>query len=112
MKHAGDISCRECWQMLQADKSAQLVDVRTSAEWNFVGVPVLRDLGREHTILFSSHLLGEVETLVSRVVILRRGHLALDKRIEELREEANRERTLRFEVRGEAFRTAVLGLIG
>lgn len=63
---------------------------------------LLRDLGREHTILFSSHLLGEVETLVSRVVILRRGHLALDKRIEELREEANRERTLRFEVRGEA----------
>mgnify|MGYP003332204456 FL=1 len=62
---------------------------------------LLRDLGREHTIVFSSHLLGEVESLVNRIVILRRGHLALDKRIEELREEADRERTLRFEVRGE-----------
>jgi rhodanese-related sulfurtransferase len=51
MNHAGDISCRECWQMLQADKSAQLVDVRTSAEWNFVGVPVLRDLGREPILI-------------------------------------------------------------
>ncbi|MBU6294359.1 MAG: ABC transporter ATP-binding protein [Planctomycetes bacterium] len=61
---------------------------------------LLRDLGREHTIVFSSHLLGEVESLVDRIVILRRGHLALDKRIEELREEADRERTLRFEVRG------------
>ena len=32
--------------MLSGDKSAQLVDVRTLAEWSFVGVPDLSSLGR------------------------------------------------------------------
>src|SRR5437762_2915927 len=36
---------------------------------------MLRDLGREHTIMLSSHLLTEVERLVDRVIIIRRGHL-------------------------------------
>jgi rhodanese-related sulfurtransferase len=32
--------------MLKADPKAQLVDVRTMAEWNFVGLPDLGALGR------------------------------------------------------------------
>src|SRR5437899_261113 len=38
---------------------------------------MLRELGKDHTIMLSSHLLGEVERLVSRVLIIRRGHLGL-----------------------------------
>ncbi len=33
--------------MLTDDPAAMLVDVRTDAEWRFVGVPDLSDLGRE-----------------------------------------------------------------
>jgi rhodanese-related sulfurtransferase len=51
MSYAGDISCVECWRILEADAAAQLVDVRTSAEWNFVGVPVLAALGREPILI-------------------------------------------------------------
>jgi rhodanese-related sulfurtransferase len=51
MSYAGDISCVECWRMLQEHASAQLVDVRTSPEWNFVGVPVLAALGREPILI-------------------------------------------------------------
>jgi rhodanese-related sulfurtransferase len=51
MSYAGDISCLECWRLLREEPTAQLVDVRTSPEWNFVGVPVLAGLGREPILI-------------------------------------------------------------
>jgi ABC-2 type transport system ATP-binding protein len=45
---------------------------------------MLRELGRDHTIMLSSHLLSEVESLVQRVIIIRRGHIALAKKLSEL----------------------------
>ena len=47
LPYAGDISAEEAWEKLTADKRAQLVDVRTLAEWNFVGIPDLSSLGRQ-----------------------------------------------------------------
>jgi rhodanese-related sulfurtransferase len=44
--YAGDIAVTDAWALLQADPKAQMVDVRTTAEWNFVGLPDLADLGR------------------------------------------------------------------
>ncbi len=44
--YAGDISATEAWDRLQNDPKAQLIDVRTMAEWNFVGVPDLAGIGR------------------------------------------------------------------
>ena len=44
--YAGDISAAEAWELLKADPKAQLLDVRTMAEWNFVGLPDLVSLGR------------------------------------------------------------------
>ncbi|WP_284943848.1 rhodanese-like domain-containing protein [Acidisoma cladoniae] len=46
-----DIDADKVWQALQADPQAQLVDVRTDAEWNFVGVPNLADLNREVVLI-------------------------------------------------------------
>ena len=36
----------EAWGILQAAKDSVLIDVRTSAEWTFVGVPDLGDIER------------------------------------------------------------------
>lgn len=44
--YAGDLSPRESWDLLSTDAQGQLVDVRTVAEWNFVGVPDLSSLKR------------------------------------------------------------------
>jgi ABC-2 type transport system ATP-binding protein len=44
----------------------------------------LRQLGKDHTIMLSSHMLSEVESIVDRVLILRRGQLALARRLVEL----------------------------
>jgi rhodanese-related sulfurtransferase len=43
--YAGDISPQDAWRLLIADGRARLVDVRTAAEWSYVGVP---DLGAAH----------------------------------------------------------------
>lgn len=49
--YAGDLSADEAWALLQSDPKARLVDVRTTAEWNFVGLPDLEDLGRETVLV-------------------------------------------------------------
>lgn len=45
--YAGDVSPQQAWELLGSDRRALLVDVRTPAEWNYVGVPDLASLGRK-----------------------------------------------------------------
>lgn len=45
--YAGDISIAQAWEILSSDAGSILIDVRTPAEWQFSGVPVLRHLGKE-----------------------------------------------------------------
>jgi rhodanese-related sulfurtransferase len=42
-----DVEAGEVWERLAADSGAQLVDVRTQAEWAFVGVPDLTAIGKQ-----------------------------------------------------------------
>jgi len=44
--YAGDIDPKQAWQLLSETPDAVLVDVRTQAEWNFVGVPDASAAGR------------------------------------------------------------------
>ena len=39
------------WERLRDDPGAMLVDVRTDAEWNFVGLPDLSELGRQPALI-------------------------------------------------------------
>ncbi|MGI5222576.1 rhodanese-like domain-containing protein [Nocardia sp. CA-290969] len=39
MSYAGDIGPQQAWELLADNPDAVLVDVRTEAEWKFVGVP-------------------------------------------------------------------------
>lgn len=45
--YAGDLSPQEAHDLLQTNADAQLIDVRTAAEWNFVGYPDLSPLGKQ-----------------------------------------------------------------
>jgi|TARA_B100000315_G_C14501631_1_gene552615 rhodanese-related sulfurtransferase len=45
--YAGDLSPIETWEMLAGDKGSVLIDVRTEAEWNYVGVTDLSALSKE-----------------------------------------------------------------
>jgi len=42
-----DVSPLQTWQALGSDPAAQLVDVRTDAEWNFVGFADLSAIGKQ-----------------------------------------------------------------
>ncbi|MDP7547971.1 MAG: rhodanese-like domain-containing protein, partial [Alphaproteobacteria bacterium] len=41
MEYAGDVDVGETWRRLSEDPNAVLIDVRTGAELNFVGLPDL-----------------------------------------------------------------------
>ena len=45
--YAGDLTPQQAWELLAAHDDAVLVDVRTNAEWAYVGVPDISGLGRE-----------------------------------------------------------------
>ena len=51
MTYAGDISPTDTFAALQADPRAVLVDVRTSAEWAYVGVPDLARAGKDAILI-------------------------------------------------------------
>jgi rhodanese-related sulfurtransferase len=46
MAYAGDVTARQAWEQLSKDRRAVLVDVRTPAEWSYVGMPDLSALGK------------------------------------------------------------------
>jgi len=54
--YAGDLSATDAWALLCGDPAVQLVDVRTRAEWSFVGLPDLAGIGRQvHCVEWQSY---------------------------------------------------------
>lgn len=43
--YAADVTPQETWDALASGSGAVMVDVRTAAEWNFVGLPDLSSIG-------------------------------------------------------------------
>ena len=48
---------------------------------------LIKQTGKEKTIFLSTHIMREVEALCERVIIIKKGKIVADKRLEELREE-------------------------
>ena len=56
LDYAGDINPEKTWNLLKNNKDSHLIDCRTSAEWNFVGVPDLSSLGKNtHFVEWQSY---------------------------------------------------------
>jgi rhodanese-related sulfurtransferase len=51
MSDVPDVTATETWAALQGEPDAALVDVRTDAEWNFVGLPDLGALGKQPLLI-------------------------------------------------------------
>ena len=51
---------------------------------------VIRRLGQDKTVLFSSHILQEVEALCDRVIIIHQGRIVADDRLEQLQQTAGK----------------------
>lgn len=48
---ADNIAPRDVWHALLSDPNAQMVDVRTDAEWNFVGLPDLSEADKTPALI-------------------------------------------------------------
>ena len=46
-----NVSSQQAWEALSADERALLVDVRTTAEWSYVGVPDLGAIGKRAVLI-------------------------------------------------------------
>jgi len=53
--YAGDVDPSEAYAKLQAEPDAVLVDVRTGAEWSYVGQPDLVQIGKRVILLEWQH---------------------------------------------------------
>lgn len=47
---------------------------------------LIREIGKEKTILLSTHIMKEVEAICDRVIIINKGEVVADKKLDELRE--------------------------
>jgi len=46
-----NVAPTQTWEALKTDPNARLVDVRTDVEWNFVGLPDLREAGKQTVLV-------------------------------------------------------------
>src|SRR5581483_4419319 len=61
---------------------------------------LIRELGQEHTILLSTHILPEVEMTCDRVIIIHRGQVAVSGSLGELGEQFAEQTVITAEVDG------------
>jgi rhodanese-related sulfurtransferase len=50
-----DVNVEEVWERLKQDPASVLIDVRTQAEWAYVGVPDLSSLGKQPYLIEWQH---------------------------------------------------------
>jgi ABC-2 type transport system ATP-binding protein len=65
----------------------QLVEIRA----------LIKELGQEKTVIFSSHIMQEVEALCNRVIIIKRGKLVADDQIANLRQRTQKGAVLKVQ---------------
>lgn len=57
-----DVTVAETWSRLQADRTAVLVDVRTKAEWSFVGLADLSSIGKQPLLIeWQTYPAGQID---------------------------------------------------
>lgn len=63
---------------------------------------LIRELGKEKTVILSTHILPEVEATCDRILIINRGEIVADGTAETLRKQAQGQQVLRARIEGEA----------
>lgn len=68
---------------------------------------ILEERGRGRTVFFSTHILGDVETLCDRVCILRKGSVVVSGRLQDLLKSESTRAEVALATAGDAARTAL-----
>ena len=67
---------------------------------------IIREIGKTRTVIVSTHILSEVETICSRAIIISGGKVVADSPIEELKERFGHELSVKLMVGGTTFEDA------
>lgn len=59
---------------------------------------LIRELGKDKTVIFSSHILSEVEAIANRIIIINQGKIVADEQTENIRNLAQNETHIHLEV--------------
>lgn len=63
---------------------------------------LIRDLGKKHTVIFSSHVLSEISATCDRIIIIAEGRIIADAKTDELSAVLSKERRLLLTAEGKA----------
>jgi len=55
---------------------------------------LIKELGAEHSVILSTHILPEVQTVCNRVLIIHEGRLVLDKKLDHMQPEGQKQKML------------------
>ncbi|MFN8395934.1 MAG: ATP-binding cassette domain-containing protein [Bacteroidia bacterium] len=80
----------------------QIVEIRS----------LIREIGKSKTVIFSTHILPEVEAIANRVIIIHRGHIVADESMEGLRQRRDAENVWRVSFDKPGFQTAPVTAVG
>jgi gliding motility-associated transport system ATP-binding protein len=69
----------------------QLADIRT----------LIKNIGKEKTVFLSTHIMQEVEAMCDRVIIINKGEIVADKKLQELRDSKEQTVIVEFDYRVE-----------
>ncbi len=61
---------------------------------------LIRELGKERTVILSTHILPEVSTVCDRIIVINRGRILASESLDELRAQLERTRRVRVEIEG------------
>ncbi len=65
----------------------QLIEIRA----------LIKELGKDKTVLFSTHIMQEVEAVCDRVIIIKKGEIVVDKLLSEIRSEDSQQIEVTFD---------------
>lgn len=68
----------------------QIIDIRN----------LIKELGKDHTVILSTHILSEVKSICDRIIIINDGKIVADKKVDELEEALKGNRRIMIRIDG------------
>lgn len=73
---------------------------------------LIREIGKDKTVLLSTHIMQEVESMCNRVIIINKGKIVADDKIEKLQQKVNTDVTIVVEFKNEVKESLLKNITG
>ncbi len=73
---------------------------------------LIKEIGKDKTVLLSTHIMQEVESMCNRVIIINKGKIVADDKIDKLQQQSTNEVTITIEYKNEVKESALKNIKG